>query len=57
LKVWDLRANKSTELATDGETHPIQSISMATNASIIVGANNKGTVYVFEREKDGKVGQ
>lgn len=46
-QVWDLTASKCSEVMTDGQSHPIQSLSMATNASFIVGANNKGTVYVF----------
>lgn len=45
--MWDLTASKCCEVMTDGQNHPIQSLSMATNASVIVGANNKGTVYVF----------
>lgn len=44
---WDLTADKDTTVMTDPQKHPIQSISMATNASVTVGANNKGMVYVF----------
>lgn len=53
-KVWDLAANKCIEVMTDPQNHPIQSLSMATNASVIVGANNKGTVYVFSPGTDTK---
>lgn len=58
LKVWDIKAGKFTEVNTDGHnipTQPIQSLSMATNASMIVGANNKGMVYVFKPAEDTKV--
>eukprot|EP00904_Undaria_pinnatifida_P008974 jgi/Undpi1/5206/HiC_scaffold_2.g00488.m1 len=54
IKVWDLTASKCSEVMTDGQSHPIQSLSMATNASVIVGANNKGTVYVFYPGHDTK---
>lgn len=54
FQVWDLTANKSHEIATDGKNHPIQSLSMATNASVLVGANNKGTVFVFSPGGDTK---
>lgn len=55
-KVWDLTANKFHEvMTTDGQNHPIQSLSMATNASVLVGANNKGTVFVFTPGGDTKV--
>ncbi|CAN0369226.1 unnamed protein product [Ectocarpus sp. 12 AP-2014] len=54
IKVWDLTANKSHEIATDGKNHPIQSLSMATNASVLVGANNKGTVFVLSPGGDTK---
>lgn len=39
----------------DVDLHPIQSLSMATNASIIVGANNRGKVYVMAPDTDTKV--
>ena len=54
-QVWDLTANKCMEVMTDGQNHPIQSLSMATNASVLVGANNKGMVYVFSPGNDTKV--
>ncbi|CAM9961599.1 unnamed protein product [Pylaiella littoralis] len=54
IKVWDLTANKYTEVVTGGQKHPIQSLSMATNASLLVAANNKGTVFVFALGGDTK---
>ena len=43
------------EIMRDVDLHPIQSLSMATNASIIVGANNRGKVYVMAPDTDTKV--
>ena len=55
-KVWDLTANKFHEVMTlDGQSLPIRSLSMATNASVLVGANSKGTVFVFTPGGDTKV--
>lgn len=54
IKVWDLTANRPMEVMRDVNNHPIQSLSMATNASMIVAANNRGTVYVLEPKSDTK---
>eukprot|EP01084_Bolivina_argentea_P125775 222792_1 len=54
MMIWDLTASKSTNMPLGSNSHPIQSISVATDASIIVGATNRGTVYVFELEQDGR---
>jgi G protein beta subunit-like protein len=54
VKVWDLTANKSIDIDTKGNSDPIQSISVATDASLIVGATNKGMVFVFEPAADGR---
>ncbi|CAM9403901.1 unnamed protein product, partial [Hapterophycus canaliculatus] len=45
--VWDLTASKSHDIPINARHEPVQSLSMATNASLLVGANNKGTVFVF----------
>lgn len=54
FQVWDLTANKSTQIMKDLDMHPIQSLSVATDASLVVGANNKGTVYVLSLGDDKK---
>lgn len=49
-----MTANKCVEVMADPNNHPIQSLSMATNASVVVGANNKGVVYIFSPGTDNK---
>ncbi|KAG5176558.1 WD40 repeat-containing protein [Tribonema minus] len=54
IKSWDLTASKCIEIATNGDEHPIQSISAATDASVIVAAGSHGRVFVFEPGRDGR---
>lgn len=53
--MWDLTASKSMEVMADPNHHPIQSLSMAANASMVVGATHRGIVYVFKPDTDRKV--
>uniref|UniRef100_A0A6A7G6M2 Target of rapamycin complex subunit lst8 n=1 Tax=Hirondellea gigas TaxID=1518452 RepID=A0A6A7G6M2_9CRUS len=46
--VWDLTANScSHQLVPDGKT-PIRSVTIASDGSIVVAANNRGTIFVWK---------
>lgn len=48
IRVWDLTANAcSYELVPDGRTS-VRSISVASDASIVVAGNNRGTCFVWK---------
>lgn len=48
IRVWDLTANScSYELVPDGKT-AIRSTSVASDASLVVAANNRGTCFVWK---------
>eukprot|EP00003_Mantamonas_plastica_P030794 TRINITY_DN775_c0_g2_i1.p1 TRINITY_DN775_c0_g2~~TRINITY_DN775_c0_g2_i1.p1 ORF type:complete len:282 (-),score=39.73 TRINITY_DN775_c0_g2_i1:107-952(-) len=52
VRVWDLAGNScSTELMPDGDT-PIRSVSVASDASMLVAANNSGDCYVWQMNAD-----
>jgi len=52
IRVWDLTANKcSVWHQPDGWT-PIRSISIASDATYLVAATDRGTVYVYSRADD-----
>eukprot|EP00823_Brevimastigomonas_motovehiculus_P000237 TRINITY_DN10342_c0_g1_i1.p1 TRINITY_DN10342_c0_g1~~TRINITY_DN10342_c0_g1_i1.p1 ORF type:complete len:302 (+),score=51.50 TRINITY_DN10342_c0_g1_i1:73-978(+) len=52
IRVWDLVSNKiSYELMPDAKT-PIRSITIASDASLVLAGNNKGIVYVWKLGKD-----
>ena len=47
LRIWDLAANTcSTELIPDGTT-PLRSVTMASDASTVIAANNNGSCFVW----------
>jgi len=51
VRVWDLTANScSFEATPDGKT-AIRSITVASDASMVVAANNKGHVFVWKLGK------
>lgn len=50
IRVWDLTANSCYELVPDGKT-AIRSITVASDASSVVAANNRGTVFVWKLGK------
>jgi len=53
IRIWDLTANAcSFELVPDGKT-PVRSISIGSDASIVVASNNKGTVFSWKLDKKG----
>ncbi len=48
IRIWDLSANMcSSELIPDGNT-PIRSLSIASDASTLVAASNRGTCFVWK---------
>ncbi|CAM9337556.1 unnamed protein product [Phaeothamnion confervicola] len=58
VKAWDLSASKSADVPTGAASDdlPIQSIAMASDASLLVAANNRGTVFVFDAVGGGGKG-
>mmetsp|Transcript_8462 Transcript_8462/g.12781 ORF Transcript_8462/g.12781 Transcript_8462/m.12781 type:complete len:163 (-) Transcript_8462:43-531(-) len=50
--MWDLTASKSISIVEKGAGHPIQSVSMASDASIIAAGNNHGRIFIFEHRQD-----
>ena len=51
IRVWDLTANQCTlELLPEGRC-PIRSLAIASDASILLAANNKGAVYAWRLSK------
>lgn len=53
IRVWDLTANKcSMELVPDGKV-PMRSVTVASDASIVCAANNRGTVFAWKMEEKG----
>jgi len=51
IRVWDLTANQcSYELVPDGKT-AIRSITIASDASLVLAANNRGTVFAWKLGK------
>jgi len=48
IRVWDLTANQcSYELVPDGKT-AIRSLTVASDASLVLAANNRGTCFVWK---------
>jgi len=50
IRVWDLTANSCYELVPDGKV-AIRSITVASDASMVLAANNRGTVFVWKLGK------
>jgi len=51
IRVWDLTANQcSYELVPDGKT-PLRSLTVASDASLVLAANNKGVCFVWKLGK------
>jgi len=51
IRVWDLTANAASyELVPDGKT-AIRSITVASDASMVLAANNRGTVFAWKFAK------
>ena len=51
IRVWDLTANQCTqELLPEGKC-PIRSLAIASDASLLLAANNRGTVYAWRLGK------
>jgi len=51
IRVWDLTANQcSYEMIPDAKT-PIRSLTVASDASLVLAANNRGTCFVWKLSK------
>ncbi|KAL6940089.1 TOR complex subunit lst8 [Hanseniaspora vineae] len=49
LKIWDLSGNKcSTTIVPEDVDTPLQSLSVASDGSMLIAGNNKGSCYVWE---------
>ncbi|KAI8853062.1 WD40-repeat-containing domain protein [Chytridium lagenaria] len=53
IKVWDLAENTCTHQLNPEEEVPTRSVTMASDGSILVAANNKGNYYVWKTKNKG----
>ncbi|KAJ3055222.1 TOR complex subunit lst8 [Rhizophlyctis rosea] len=53
IKVWDLGENTCTHELLPEEDTPARSVTMASDGSILVAANNKGNYYVWKTRNKG----
>ncbi|WFD03357.1 TOR complex subunit lst8 [Malassezia obtusa] len=56
VKVWDLGENECSHELVPEEDVPIRSVSIASDGSCLVAANNKGRVYVWRIQGGGGYG-
>jgi G protein beta subunit-like protein len=48
IKIWDLGGNACTHELVPEEDVPMRSLSIASDGSLLVAGNNKGSVYVWK---------
>ena len=48
IRIWDLGENQCTHQLTPEDDTPLQSLSLASDGSMLVAANSKGNCYVWE---------
>ncbi|KAJ1565496.1 TOR complex subunit lst8 [Cladochytrium tenue] len=53
IKIWDLAENACTHELLPEEEVPVRSVSVASDGSMLVAANNKGNVYVWRTKSKG----
>ncbi|KAJ1562325.1 TOR complex subunit lst8 [Nowakowskiella sp. JEL0078] len=51
IKVWDLGENSCTHELVPEEDTPVRSITMASDGSVLVAANNKGNYFVWKTKR------
>ncbi|KAJ3122899.1 TOR complex subunit lst8 [Nowakowskiella sp. JEL0407] len=51
MKIWDLGENSCTHELVPEEDTPLRSITMASDGSILIAANNKGNFYVWKTKR------
>ena len=53
IRVWDLGENSCTHELLPDEDTPVRSVSMASDGSLLVAANNKGNYYAWKTKVTG----
>lgn len=55
VRVWDLGENQCTHHLIPEDDVPINSLSVASDGSMLVAGNNKGNCYVWQMQNEGEV--
>ncbi|KAJ1547643.1 TOR complex subunit lst8 [Nowakowskiella sp. JEL0078] len=51
IKIWDLGENSCTHELVPEEDTPLRSITMASDGSVLIAANNKGNYFVWKTKR------